>query len=52
MCNSNSGIGTGIRIPGIFMAYGIGIGIESKAYIFKGGIGIGIESKGFARNRN
>ena len=33
MCNSNSGIGTGIGIPGIFRAYGIGIGIESKAKI-------------------
>ncbi len=64
MCNSDSGIGTGIVIPGIFRAYGIGIRIESKAkitwwnwnrnraYIYKDGIGIGIESKGFARNQN
>ncbi len=33
MCNSDSRIGTGIEIPGIFRAYGIGIGIESKAEI-------------------
>ncbi len=36
MCNSNSGIGTGIGIPVIFRAYGIGIRIESKAKIILG----------------
>ncbi len=40
MCNSNSGIGTGIGIPGISRAYGIGIRID----IFKGGIGIHSET--------
>ena len=67
MCNSNSGIGTGIGIPWILGPMeleselnrrlkshgGIGIGIElNQAYVFKGGIGIRFESKGFARNRN